>query len=51
MIDSSDIVIVYTIRNYGGAYEAKKYSEQKRKSDYINLKTQFQIDKQPFDMI
>nr|MBQ4172198.1 hypothetical protein [Ruminococcus sp.] len=27
MINSSDIVIVYTIRNYGGAYEAKRYSE------------------------
>lgn len=27
MINSSDIVIVYTISNYGGAYEAKRYSE------------------------
>lgn len=26
MIDNSDIVIVYTIRNYGGAYEALKYA-------------------------
>lgn len=31
MINSSDIVIVYTIRNYGGAYGAKRYSEQKEK--------------------
>lgn len=31
MIDNSDIVIVYTIRNYGGAYEAKRYSEQNEK--------------------
>ena len=31
MIDSSDIVFVYTIRNYGGAYEAKRYSEQNEK--------------------
>lgn len=31
MIDNSDIVIVHTIRNYGGAYEAKRYSEQKEK--------------------
>ena len=31
MINSSDIVIVYTIRNYGRAYEAKKYAERSRK--------------------
>ena len=31
MIDSSDIVIAYTVRNYGGAYEAKRYSGQKEK--------------------
>lgn len=30
MIDNSDIVIVYTIRNYGGAYDAKKYAERKK---------------------
>jgi len=34
MINSSDIVIVYTIRNYGGAYEAKRYSEQNEKRLY-----------------
>ena len=32
MIDSSDIVIVYVIRNYGGTYEAKKYAERSRKN-------------------
>lgn len=32
MIDSSDIVIVYAIRNYGGVYEAKKYAERSRKN-------------------
>ena len=27
MIDNSDIVLIYTVRNYGGAYEAKRYAE------------------------
>lgn len=31
MIDNSDIVIVHTIRNYGGAYDALKYAERKSK--------------------
>ena len=28
MIDNSVIVLIYTIRNYGGAYEAKRYAER-----------------------
>ncbi len=32
MIDNSDIVIVYTIRNYGGAYEALKYAKRNRRT-------------------
>lgn len=31
MIDNSDIVIVYTIRKHGGAYDALMYSERKNK--------------------
>lgn len=31
MIDHSDIVLVYTIRNYGGANTAKKYALKKGK--------------------
>ena len=31
MIDNSDIVIVYTIRNYGGAYEARRHTERQGK--------------------
>ena len=31
MIDNSDIVLIYTVRNYGGAYEAKRYAERKGK--------------------
>ena len=31
MIDNSDIVLIYTIRNYGGAYEAKRYAERNGK--------------------
>lgn len=31
IIDNSDIVLIYTLRNYGGAYEAKKYAERSRK--------------------
>ncbi|MBQ6336595.1 MAG: DUF1273 family protein [Clostridia bacterium] len=31
MIDNSDIVLVYTMRNYGGAYDALKYAERKNK--------------------
>ena len=32
IIDNSDIVIVYTIRDHGGAYEARSYAEKKAKS-------------------
>lgn len=31
IIDHSDIVLIYTIRNYGGAFEAEKYSLKKKK--------------------
>lgn len=31
IIDNSDIVVVYTIRNYGGAYDALRYAERKSK--------------------
>ena len=39
MIDNSDIVLIYTVRNYGGAYEVKKYAERSRKKyyDYLAL--------------
>ena len=32
IIDNSDIVLIYTVRNFGGAYEAKKYAERSRKN-------------------
>lgn len=32
IIDNSDIVLIYTLRNYGGAYDAKKYAERSRKT-------------------
>lgn len=32
MIDNSDIVLIYTVRNFGGANEAKKYAERSRKN-------------------
>lgn len=35
MIDNSDIVFIYTVRNYGGAYAAKKYAERSRKNNTI----------------
>ena len=31
MIDNSDIVLIYTVRNFGGAYEAKRFAEQNGK--------------------
>ena len=31
MIENSDIVLIYTVRNYGGAYEAKRYAERNGK--------------------
>ena len=34
MIDNSDIVLIYTVRNYGGAYESKRYAERKNKGYY-----------------
>mgnify|MGYP002734773349 CR=1 FL=1 len=36
MIDNSDIVLIYTVRNYGGAYDAKKYAVKQSKS-IINI--------------
>ena len=36
IIDNSDMVLMYTIRNEGGAYEAKRYAERKSKT-IINL--------------
>ena len=36
MIDHSDIVLIYTKRSYGGAYEARRYAERiRRKMLYI----------------
>ena len=32
MIDNSDVVIAYTIREHGGAYEARRYAEKKSKN-------------------
>ena len=31
MIDNSDVVLIYTVRNYGGAYDARKYAERQDK--------------------
>ena len=31
MINNSDIVLIYTILNYGGAYDANKYAEKQSK--------------------
>ena len=31
IIDQSELVIVYTIREHGGAYEAKRYAERRSK--------------------
>lgn len=32
MIDNSDIIVVYTVRDYGGAYEALKYAKRNRRT-------------------
>lgn len=32
MIDHSDFVLIYTVRNYGGAYEASKYAKRNAKN-------------------
>lgn len=34
MIENSDIVIVYTVRKFGGAYQAKKFAEKQNKQLY-----------------
>lgn len=34
IVDHSDIIICYTIRDYGGAYDAIKYAYKKRKCIY-----------------
>ena len=31
IIDNSDIVLIYTVRHYGGAYEAKRFAERNSK--------------------
>ena len=31
IIDNSDIVLIYTVRNFGGAYEAKRFAERNGK--------------------
>ena len=31
MIDNSDVVLIYTVRNYGGAYDARQYAERQDK--------------------
>lgn len=31
IINNSDIVLIYTLRNYGGAYEAKRFAERNGK--------------------
>ena len=37
MIDHSDIILIYTKRSYGGAYEARRYAERiGRKMVYID---------------
>lgn len=35
IINNSNIVLIYTIRNYGGAYEAKRYAQHKNKAIII----------------
>ena len=35
IIDHSDTVLIYTVRNYGGAYEAKRYAQHERKATII----------------
>lgn len=35
MIDNSDIVFIYTVRNYGGAYKAKQYAQHENKAIII----------------
>ena len=32
MIDHSDMILIYTVRNYGGAYEARRYAESESKN-------------------
>ena len=32
IVNHSDIIIIYTIRNHGGAFEARRYAEKKSKS-------------------
>lgn len=32
MIDNSDIIVVYTVRNYGGAYDALKYAKRNQRT-------------------
>lgn len=35
IVDNSEMVLAYIIRNHGGAYEAVKYAQQNNKSIYI----------------
>ena len=32
MIDNSDVVLVYTVRDYGGAYKAFRYAKKSEKT-------------------
>lgn len=32
MINHSDMILIYTVRNYGGAYEARRYAESESKN-------------------
>ena len=39
MIDHSDIILIYSKRTYGGAYEARRYAENEEKEiTYISAK-------------
>jgi hypothetical protein len=35
MIDNSDVILIYTVRNYGGACEAKRYAQHENKAIII----------------
>ena len=35
MIDNSDVILIYTVRNYGGACETKRYAQHENKAIII----------------
>ena len=35
VIDNSDVILIYTVRNYGGACEAKRYAQHENKAIII----------------